>query len=68
MTNVQAPSTQGSVGLGFLAGLFGGCLGAGFVYVLAKGPDTKKGALYGLLAQMCIGFVFGFAFTTKLLK
>ncbi|WP_394831563.1 hypothetical protein LVJ94_34125 [Pendulispora rubella] len=68
MSNLQATPAQGSVGLGFLAGLFGGCLGAGLVYALAKGPDTKKGALYGLIAQVCIGFIFGFTFTSKLLK
>jgi hypothetical protein len=39
--------TKGSVGLGFLAGFFGACLGLALVFALAKGPDTKKGAAIG---------------------
>src|SRR5690349_4140373 len=46
-----APVT-GSIGLGFLAGFFGGCIGLILVYAIAKGPDTKKGAGMGFAAQI----------------
>lgn len=44
--HAQTPS-RGNLGFGFLLGLFGGCVGLGLVYVLAKGPDTRRGALIG---------------------
>jgi hypothetical protein len=50
-----AMPVQGSVGLGFLAGFFGGCIGLGLVYALAKGPDTKKGARIGFAVGIGIG-------------
>jgi hypothetical protein len=51
-----APVT-GSIGLGFLAGFFGGCIGLILVYAIAKGPETKKGAGMGFAAQIVIGAV-----------
>jgi hypothetical protein len=51
-----APIT-GSLGLGFLAGFFGGCIGLILVYAIAKGPETKKGAGMGFAAQIVIGAV-----------
>jgi hypothetical protein len=47
----------GSLGLGFLAGFFGGCIGLILVYAIAKGPETKKGAGMGFAAQIVIGVV-----------
>ena len=47
----------GSLGLGFLAGFFGGCIGLILVYAIAKGPETKKGAGIGFAAQILIGAV-----------
>jgi len=48
--------TRGSFGLGVAIGLFGGCIGLGLVYALAKGPDTKKGAAigFGVFLALCI--------------
>ena len=54
--NYIAP-VQGSIGLGFLAGFFGGCIGLILVYAIAKGPDTKKGAGIGFAAQIVVGAV-----------
>lgn len=54
--NYMAP-VQGSIGLGFLAGFFGGCIGLILVYAIAKGPDTKKGAGIGFAAQIVVGGV-----------
>jgi hypothetical protein len=51
---MQMPVT-GSFGLGFLAGFFGGCIGLILVQVIAKGPQTKKGAGAGFIAQMVVG-------------
>jgi len=51
----QPALTKGSVGLGFLAGFFGSCIGLALVFALAKGPETKKGAT--------IGFAVVLAFT-----
>jgi hypothetical protein len=48
---------QGSIGLGFVAGFFGGCIGLILVYAIAKGPDTKKGAGIGFAAQIVVGGV-----------
>lgn len=52
------PATQGSIPLGFLAGFFGGCIGLILVQVIAKGPDTKKGAWMGFVAGIAVGAVF----------
>ncbi|MBX3193360.1 MAG: hypothetical protein KF819_40635 [Labilithrix sp.] len=48
---------QGSIGLGFAAGFFGGCIGLILVYAIAKGPATKKGAGIGFAAQIVAGGV-----------
>lgn len=52
-----AMPVQGSFGLGFVAGFFGGCIGLALVYALAKGPDTKKGAGIGFGVAMAIGVI-----------
>ncbi|MBL8613046.1 MAG: hypothetical protein JNL38_37245 [Myxococcales bacterium] len=46
---------KGSFGLGFAAGLLGGCIGLGIVYAAAKGSETKRGALIGFLVQAGVG-------------
>jgi len=51
------PMTDGSFGLGFCAGFFGGCIGLIRVLAIAKGPQTKKGAGIGFCIQMVIGGV-----------
>ena len=38
---------EGSFGLGFCAGFFGGCIGFILVMAIAKGQQTKKGAGLG---------------------
>jgi len=48
---------QGSVGLGFAAGFFGSCIGLILVYAIAKGPQTKKGALIGFGVAFAIGIL-----------
>lgn len=58
MGPITPPATEGSIGLGFLAGFFGGCIGLGLVYAIAKGPQTKKGALMGFGAQFVVGVIF----------
>jgi hypothetical protein len=54
--NYFAP-VQGSIGLGFCAGFFGGCLALILVYAIAKGPDTKKGAGIGFAAHLLFSAV-----------
>ena len=54
--NYIAP-VQGSLGLGFCAGFFGGCIGLILVYAIAKGPETKKGAGMGFGAQIVVGII-----------
>ena len=49
--------TPGSYPLGLLAGFFGGCIGLALVHFIAKGADTKKGALHGFVAQSIVGVV-----------
>lgn len=46
----------GSFGVGIAAGLFGGCIGLGLVYALAKGSQTKKGAAigFGVFFALCV--------------
>jgi hypothetical protein len=46
---------QGSLGLGFLAGFLGGCIGLILVHAIAKGPETKKGAGIGFGVQILLG-------------
>ena len=56
-----AMPVQGSIALGFLAGFFGGCIGLGLVYAIAKGPDTKKGAGIGFGVQIVLGAILRLA-------
>jgi len=58
MNQGYAAPITGSLGLGFLAGFFGGCIGLILVYAIAKGPETKKGAGIGFAAQIVLGGVF----------
>jgi len=51
----MAAPVEGNIGLGILAGFFGGCIGLILVQVIAKGPKTKKGALIGFAAQIVVG-------------
>jgi hypothetical protein len=51
-------AVEGSMGLGFCAGFFGGCIGLILVYALAKGPATKRGAGIGFAAQIVVGLLF----------
>lgn len=53
-TTTTAP-IKGSVGLGFLAGFFGACLGLALIYAVAKGADTKKGAVIGFVVGVVLG-------------
>lgn len=53
---MMAP-VQGSFGLGFLAGFFGGCIGLILVHAMAKGADTKKGAGVGFAVAFVVGAV-----------
>lgn len=48
---------DGSIGLGFLAGFFGGVLGLILVLVMAQGAKTKKGAIYGIIGQVVLGLI-----------
>jgi hypothetical protein len=51
------PAVEGSIGLGFCAGLFGGCLGFVLVLALAKGQRTKRGAGIGFACQALLGII-----------
>lgn len=53
----DAPVVEGSFGLGFLAGLLGGCIGLILVAIIAKGSATKKGAGVGFVAQLLVGLL-----------
>jgi hypothetical protein len=48
---------RGSFVLGFLAGFFGGCIGAGLVFAIAKGAQTKRGAGAGFAWQVVAGIL-----------
>jgi len=52
------PQVAGSTPLGFLAGFFGGCIGWILVELIAKGPDTKKGARIGFGIAVGLSIVF----------
>lgn len=58
---MMQPQVQGSTGLGFCAGFFGGCIGLILVLALAKGPDTKKGAWIGFAVAFVIGIIVNVA-------
>jgi hypothetical protein len=49
------PITDGSFGLGFCAGFFGGCIGLILVLAIAKGAQTKRGAGVGFAVQIVVG-------------
>ena len=48
------PPVEGSLGLGILAGLTG-CIGLILVLIIAKGPQTKKGAWIGFGISFVVG-------------
>jgi hypothetical protein len=48
---------KGSLPLGFAGGFFLGCIGLAVIYFVAKGADTKKGAIYGFIAQVVLGVI-----------
>ncbi len=58
---VEAPvapgNVKGSFVLGFLAGFFGGCIGLGLVFAIAKGSQTKRGAGIGFSSQVIFGIL-----------
>ncbi len=54
-TGAIEPAVEGSIALGFLAGFFGGCIGAILVLALAKGAKTKRGAGIGFACQTVVG-------------
>lgn len=54
---MMAPQVEGSTGLGFLAGFFGGCIGLILVLIIAKGPATKKGAWIGFAVAAGLGVI-----------
>lgn len=62
MANMQpqpgAAPVKGSVGLGFVAGFFGSCIGLILVLIIAKGPDTKKGAWIGFGVAVVLGIIW----------
>jgi len=58
---MMQPQIQGSTGLGFLAGFLGGCIGLVLVLIIAKGPDTKKGAWIGFGIAAVLGIIFNVA-------
>jgi hypothetical protein len=55
------PMTQGSLPLGICAGFFGGCIGLILVLIIAKGPQTKKGAWIGFAIGMVLGVIANLA-------
>jgi len=54
-TGAITAQVEGSLALGFCAGFFGGCIGAGLVLALAKGAQTKRGAGIGFACQTVVG-------------
>ena len=48
---------SGSFGKGFLAGLVGGIIGLLIVRSVARGSETKRGALFGFCTQAGIGIL-----------
>ena len=55
------PAVQGSMGLGFLAGFLGGCIGLILVLIIAKGPETKRGAGIGFAVALVLGVILNVA-------
>lgn len=54
-------TSEGSVGLGFVLGFFLGVVGVAVAFLGLKAPLTKKGAMYGLGAQLAVGWAVGLA-------
>ena len=52
---------QGSLPLGLALGFFLGCFGLIGVLLIAKGPETKRGAGIGFAIQMVLGLVLRLA-------
>ncbi|MGE3673371.1 MAG: hypothetical protein AB7K71_27095, partial [Polyangiaceae bacterium] len=48
---------QGSLPLGLVLGFFLGCFGLIGVLLIAKGPETKRGAWIGFGVQMVLGII-----------
>jgi hypothetical protein len=48
-------SVEGNSSYGFIAGFFGGIVGLLIVMLVAKGKKTKRGAIYGVIAQLLVG-------------
>jgi hypothetical protein len=59
------PADEGNLPLGFVAGFFGGCIGAGLVYALAKGQATKRGAAIGFACQAALGILLRIALLSQ---
>ena len=59
----MAVSSDGSIGLGFVIGLVFGIIGCLFTLMMG-GAETKKGAFFGLLAQLVLGIVVGAALSS----
>ena len=59
------PADEGNLPLGFMAGFFGGCVGAGLVLALAKGPATKRGAAIGFACQAVVGILLRLALSGR---
>ena len=57
----EVTAIEGSMPLGIAAGFFLGCIGLALVYFIAKGEATKKGALYGFIAQLVVGGIIRIA-------
>lgn len=47
--------------LGLLAGFFLGCIGLVLVMIIAKGQDTKRGAVIGFVTQVVVGAIIRLA-------
>ena len=50
-----ATADVGRFSIGFLAGFFGGCIGAVLVQGIARGSETKRGAWLGFATQSAVG-------------
>lgn len=52
---------KGNMILGLLAGFFLGCIGLVLVMIIAKGQDTKRGAVIGFVTQVVVGAIIRLA-------
>jgi hypothetical protein len=53
----SAAPTQGSFGLGFIAGFFGNVVGLALVLMIAQGPSTRRGAGIGFITSVVVGLL-----------